>query len=182
MQGLSDGYVQHPGCDHVFFVGFLGVGKTTVARDLGRLFNRDVADTDRLVELKRHESIGSLYRRLGEAGYRAAETEVLRDLRRRKSLLVSCGGGIVQAPENRALMRDMGAVVYLEGDLTDSYERIVRLDRRPDLGTPEHAAELFERWRPLYREMADVTVSVTGRTFEQVAYDVADLLWKKGLL
>ncbi len=178
----GDGYVRHEGCDHIFFVGFLGVGKTTVARDLGALFNREAVDTDRLIELRHHMSIGELYRRMGDKGYRDAETEVLRCLRRRQSLLVSCGGGAVGRAENRAMIREMGAVVYLEGDLSDSYERIVRLDRRPDLGSPKHAAKLLEQWRPLYREMADITVSVHGQTFEQVAYEVADLLWKEGLL
>jgi len=178
----GDGYVRHEGCDHIFFVGFLGVGKTTVARDLGALFNREAVDTDRLVELRQHMSIGELYARRGEKGYRDAETEALRSLRRRQSLLVSCGGGAVGRLENRALLREMGSVVYLEGDLSDSLERIVRMDRRPDLGSPQHAAELLERWRPLYREVADFTVSVHGQTFEQVAYQVADLLWKEGLL
>ena len=38
------------GCDHIFFVGFLGAGKSTLARNLGHMFNRRYVDTDRLVE------------------------------------------------------------------------------------------------------------------------------------
>ena len=41
--------VKH-GCDHVFFVGFLGAGKSTLARNLGRMFHRRFVANDRLVE------------------------------------------------------------------------------------------------------------------------------------
>lgn len=46
----SGGYVIHEGCDHIFFVGFLGAGKSTLARNLGRLFHRGYVDVDRMVE------------------------------------------------------------------------------------------------------------------------------------
>ena len=85
------GYVSHEGCDHIFFVGFLGAGKSTVARNLGRLFGRAYVDTDRLVELACHESVAQIYEVEGENAFRDAETVVLRGLARRKSLLVSCG-------------------------------------------------------------------------------------------
>ena len=40
----------HHGCDHVFFIGFLGAGKTTVARNLGNMFHRSFVDVDHMVE------------------------------------------------------------------------------------------------------------------------------------
>ena len=45
----QDGHKRaHHGCDHVFFIGFLGAGKTTVARNLGNMFHRDFVDVDRM--------------------------------------------------------------------------------------------------------------------------------------
>ena len=46
----TDGYVVHEGCDHIFIVGFLGAGKSTLARNLGQLFHRSYVDTDRMAE------------------------------------------------------------------------------------------------------------------------------------
>lgn len=54
-------------------------------------------------------------------------------LKSKKSLLVSCGGGIVEKDVNLALMREMGVIVFLDGDLSDSLRQIQRTDRRPDL-------------------------------------------------
>ena len=179
---LRRGYVVHEGCDHIFFVGFLGVGKTTVARNLGKLFHRSYVDTDRLVERSSHVSVGDFFAERGEDAFRDAETAVLRGLASKQSLLISCGGGIVERACNAELMHQMGVVVYLEGSLDDSLKQIVCPEKRPDLGTPYEAAELLERRRPLYEECADYTVSVSGKTFEEVAYETGELLWEEGLL
>ena len=154
MPEQGGGYVVHEGCDHIFFVGFLGAGKSTLARNLGSLFHRP----------------------------HVAETRELARLASRKSLLVSCGGGIVERPENCALMHEMGAVLFLDGDLEDSLRQIRCPERRPDLGTAEHAARVYHRRRPLYEGVADLTIDIRNKTFEQVAHEAGQLLWERGLL
>ena len=178
----GDGYVSHEGCDHVFFIGFLGAGKTTVARNLGTMFHRRYVDVDHLVERRLHASVSKVLATRGEEAFRDAETRELAALRRRRSLLVSCGGGVVERADNARLMREMGYVVWLDGTLEDSLRQIRRPERRPDLGDREHARRLYEHRRPLYEACADARVSITDKTFEQVAYDVGGLLWEKGLL
>lgn len=178
----ESGYVVHEGCDHVFFVGFLGAGKSTVARNLGRMFGRQYVDTDRLAERLCHGSVAEVFASRGKSTFRDAETQVLRDLRSRKSLLVSCGGGIVERRENLRLMREMGSVVFLDGLLADSLRQIRSLENRPDLASLDDAAELYDRLRPRYEEVADVSVSITGKSFDEVAQETARLLWERGLL
>ena len=102
------------GSDHIFFIGFLGAGKSTLARNLGRMFNRRYVDTDRMVERRRGLSVTRIFEREGEPRFRELETEALASLSQERSLLVSCGGGIVETPENIVLMREMGYCVYLE--------------------------------------------------------------------
>ena len=182
MDRQDETYVVHEGCDHIFFVGFLGVGKSTLARNLGRLFNRCYVDTDRLVERALGKTVAEVFSEDGEEYFRDVETAQLALLRMRKSLLVSCGGGIVEREENCGLMHDMGVVVSLDGDLSDSLRQIRRPEKRPDLGTAAHAAELYRHRRPLYEKAADITIDVRNRTFEQVALDSGKLLWERGLL
>ena len=173
--------VKH-GCDHLFFIGFLGAGKSTLARNLGRLFHRRYVDTDKLVERKTGRSVTQLFGERGEGGFRVLETEALRALGRERSLLVSCGGGIIETPENIELMRSMGTCVYLELDIEDSLRQICRADTRPDFQSPEHAARLLEHRRPLYEQAADITVDIRGTSFDEVLYQVAELLLERGLL
>ncbi len=175
-------YVVHEGCDHIFFVGFLGAGKSTLARNLGELFHRRYVDTDRLAERIAGKSLAEIYEDDGEELFRQAETEVLQTLKSKKSLLVSCGGGIVEKDINLALMREMGVIVFLDGDLSDSLRQIQRTDRRPDLGSVENATQLYRRLRPRYEVAADITIDIREKTFEQVAIDSGKLLWERGLL
>lgn len=178
----TQGYVVHDGCDHIFFIGFLGAGKSTLARNLGRMFHRGYIDTDRLVERLVCKSVNDIFAQDGEEAFRLGEERALRHLAERKSLLVSCGGGIVERPECCELMHEMGTVVYLDGSLEDSLRQIQHPERRPDLGTQEQANALYRHRRPLYQQVADITIDIRDKTFEQVAAEAGSLLWERGLL
>lgn len=180
--GQDQGYIVHEGCDHIFFVGFLGAGKSTLARNLGNLFHRPCVDTDRLVERQLGKSVTRVFEEDGEEAFRDEETVQLRRLARRKSLLVSCGGGVVERPLNCELMHQMGSVVFLDGDLEDSLRQIRCPEKRPDLGDAKHAAELYWHRRPLYEAAADIRIDIRNQSFEQVAQECGRLLWERGLL
>ena len=178
----AEGYIVHEGCDHIFFVGFLGAGKSTLARNLGRLFHRAYLDTDRLVERLECKTVSEIFAEDGEEAFRRGEERALRTLKRRKSLLVSCGGGIVERKECCELMHEMGTIVFLDGSLEDSLRQIQHPERRPDLGTLEEAAALYAHRRPLYQREADITIDIRNKSFDQVATDAGSLLWERGLL
>ena len=180
MHTSSNGYVTHEGCDHIFFIGFLGAGKPTLARNLGRLYRRQYVDTDRMAERLMCKSVRECFEQDGEEAFRDAETEVLEILRKEKSLLVSCGGGIVERPQNSQLMREMGAVVYLDGDLADSLRQIQHPEKRPDLG--KDARALYDHRRPLFLSAADYVIDIRNKSFDEVAEDAGSLLWAEGLL
>lgn len=182
MEFSDSRYIVHEDCDHIFFIGFLGAGKSTLARNLGELFHRRYVDTDRLAERIIGKSLAQIYADGGEEQFRRAETEVLQTLKSKKSLLVSCGGGIVERNINLTLMHEMGVIVFLDGDLSDSLRQIQRTDRRPDLGTTANAKCLYKKLRPRYEYAADITIDIREKTFEQVAIDAGKLLWERGLL
>ncbi len=182
MENLGHNVVVHDGCDHIFFVGFLGAGKSTLARNLGELFHRTYVDTDQMVERSLGKRVAQIFEEDGEDAFRDAETRALKNLEQRKSLLVSCGGGIVERPENCELMHRMGVVVFLDGDLEDSLRQIRCPERRPDLGDRRHAGCLYDRRRPLYEGTADLTVDIRNKSFEEVAAASGQLLWERGLL
>ena len=98
----------------VFFVGFMGAGKTSVARKLARTCGIASIDVDTYLERREGKRVKELFAEVGEEGFRAIETDVLRELAEKDPLLVSCGGGVVLRPENRALLAEKGYVVYLQ--------------------------------------------------------------------
>ena len=168
--------------EFVGVIGPSGAGKSTLARNLGRMFHRRFVDTDRLVERRCGSTVTKLFEEFGEERFRELETAALEGLRGERSLLVSCGGGIVETPRNIELMHDMGFCVYLDGDLDDSLRQIRRSDTRPDFRSAEHAARLLEHRRPLYEQAADLTVDIRGTSFTDVSYTVAELLLERGLI
>lgn len=176
------GYIVHEGCDHIFFIGFLGAGKSTIARNLGQMFHRPYVDTDRLIERKLCKSVCEIFEQDGEASFRRAEEAVLKNLKHRKSLLVSCGGGIIERPACCQLMKEMGSIVFLDGDFDDSLRQIQHHERRPDFRTAQEAETLYWRRRPLYEAIADYVVDIRGKSFDAVASEAASLLWEEGLL
>lgn len=176
------GYTRHEGCDHIFFIGFLGAGKSTLARNLGEMFNRRHLDTDRMVAHRQHVSIADLFTRVGEQGFRDLEVEALRSLEDEKSCLVSCGGGIVERRESTVLLRSMGTVVFLDIDLDGALSHILHPEIRPDLGDYDQAKALLAHRRPLYLSAADFMVDIRGLSFTDVAYKVGGQLYEAGLL
>lgn len=176
------GYTRHEGCDHIFFIGFLGAGKSTVARNLGRLFNRRHFDTDRMVVHREHASVAELFATVGERRFRTMERAALEQLSYEKSCLVSCGGGIVEDAGNVAYMRTLGKVVFLDIGLDEALSHICHPEIRPDLGDRAHASALYDHRLPLYRAAADYTVDIRGLSFSEVAYKVGGMLYEEGLL
>lgn len=77
-------HIKH-GCDHIFFIGFLGAGKSTLARNVGTMFKRRFIDTDRLVVRRCGKSVTEIFETEGEDRFRELETSALRSLQSERS-------------------------------------------------------------------------------------------------
>ena len=166
----------------VFFVGFMGAGKTSVARKLARRAGVASIDMDTYIERRCDKAVKEIFAESGEAGFRAIETEVLRELACGEPQLVSCGGGVVLADENRAILRAHGFVVYLKVTAAEAASRISDVSTRPLFGDLEQAQRVIEGRLPLYEEVADVTIDTAGRGSGAIAREVFRLLREKGVL
>ena len=166
----------------VFFVGFMGAGKTSVARKLARNANIASIDMDTYIERVCGMKVKQIFEESGEAGFRAIETDVLRELALAEPKLVSCGGGVVLADENREILREHGCVVYLQVTAAEAASRISDVSTRPLFGDLEQAQRVIEGRLPLYEEVADLTVDTSGRGTGSISHEVFALLKKRGVL
>lgn len=166
----------------VFFVGFMGAGKTSVARKLARSAGVAAVDMDTYIERHCDMKVKQIFAEAGEAGFRAIETDVLRELATGEPRLVSCGGGVVLAEENRAILKAHGFVVYLQVTAAEAASRISDVSTRPLFGDLQQAQRVIEGRLPLYEEVADLVVDTAGRGTGSIAREVFNLLKRSGVL
>lgn len=166
----------------VFFVGFMGAGKTSVSRRLARLCGIASVDMDSYIERREGKRIRDIFAEEGEGRFRDLETQVLREMTQGDPALISCGGGVVLRPENRAILREGGFVVFLKVDSDEAKSRISDPSTRPLLGDAEAARKTNAERLPLYEEVADITVDTSGKGVTALAYKVKSILEKEGIL
>jgi shikimate kinase len=165
-----------PGKHNIFLVGPMGSGKTAVGRYLARLLDYPFFDSDHEIELRSGADIPLIFEREGEAGFRRREREVIADLVRNQRAVLATGGGAILDAANRADLIRHGWVVYLEASVSQQAERAGRTRHRPLLHGADPTLRLEELLRvrePLYREVADLTVSTDRRRVPAVAERIA---------
>ncbi len=167
----------------VFFIGFMGAGKTSVARRLARVCRVASVDMDTYIERREGKKVKDIFARVGEAGFRAIETDVLAELAAKdEPLLVSCGGGVVVTPANHEIFKRGGTVVYLQVTADEAAGRISDTSTRPLFQNLEAARARCAERLPLYEAAADITVDTAGKSVPAIAREVQRLLEKEGVL
>lgn len=158
---------------HIFMVGPMGVGKTTVGRQLAGLLHRPFIDVDAEIESRCGADIPWIFDMEGEQGFRERESKVLSDIvANNPSSVIATGGGVVLSKKNRQLLQACGQVIYLSASKEQLYERMRRDKSRPLLQVEDREkviAELLEVRDPLYREVADILFSAEGGSSAKVA-------------
>ena len=166
----------------VFFIGFMGAGKTSVARHLAQACGLEHVDADEYLEHQEGRAIASIFAQDGEGRFRDLESRYLRELAQGAPCLVGCGGGVVKRPANVRTMKDAGYVVYLAVDAEAAAQRIPDTGSRPLFGNLDTARATIAERVPLYEAAADASVDTTARTVAEVADEVRTILVAKDIL
>lgn len=161
----------------IALTGFMGVGKSSVARHLAFLLRCDRIDLDALIEANEHRKIADILDSDGEAAYRRIETENLkRALNKTGVRILSLGGGAWTIAENRELIRKRGMTsVWLESSFTHCWNNIrFSKKERPLARNKRSAQKLFDSRQELYC-LADWHFIVkSDRTSFDIARQIAE--------
>lgn len=152
-------------------IGFMGSGKSTIAG----LLDADYVDMDAYIEDKLGMTIAAYFAKEGEAAFRQVEEQVLQELLA-GNRLISTGGGVVMSAANRALLTQADQVIYLDADFETLYRRLSQdqVNQRPLFAqkSKEELEVLFDLRQPLYQACASQTVSVVGKTPQEIVEEI----------
>ena len=162
--------------NNIILIGYMGCGKTTLDKKLSYRERIALLDTDKRIEQKQKKTINEIFDEDGEPAFRQMETECLKEfLDYSDRYVISVGGGLPMKEENRALMKQLGTVIYLKAEPDTIYERLKNDTTRPLLrgdNPQEKIKTMIEMRNPYYEEAADVIVSVDRKSFEDIIQEI----------
>jgi len=148
--------------DKVYLVGFMGSGKTTLARALGRRLGWRVVDLDEEIERREGRTVAQVFAQDGEPYFRRVEREVLLAFLPARNVIVATGGGTFIQPANRTDIMADGLTVWLDAPFSRIVDRVPSDGRRPLAADRDAFAALFEGRRAVYR-LAHLRIDAQGR-------------------
>jgi shikimate kinase len=158
---------------HIVLVGMMGAGKSSVGRALARRLDRELFDSDQMVEERDGRTVREIWSDDGEPAFRKLEAAVLVDaIAAPTPSIVAAAGGVVLSEANRAVLKGDGAhVVWLLADVELLLDRVRNGMHRPLLDEdPEGTLRsMYEERADLYQDVADAIVSVDHRSINDVA-------------
>jgi len=163
----------------VVLIGPPGAGKTSVGKALAALLGESLRDTDGDIEASEGVAVAAIFVDQGEQHFRALEVEAVKKALAEHRGVLSLGGGAPLAADTQAALKAYaaggGVTVFLDVSLTAAVPRVGLNATRPLLlGNPRQQwLALMAARRPIYEELATMTVLTDDRTPKQVAQEIA---------
>ncbi len=166
---------------NIVLIGFMGSGKSVVAKRLAAQLKRKVLSTDGLIIKREGKSIAKIFRDSGEDDFRRCEREVIADIAQKENVIIDCGGGAVLDKENLTKLKEKGILFYLDATPEVIYQRIKKQRHRPLLNCPnpmDRIEELLTARRPFY-EKADHVINTDGKSAQQACKEIVAIVTEK---
>ena len=163
---------------NIFLIGFMGCGKSTMARLMSEQVGAKLIEMDETIEAEVGMTINAIFEAYGEKHFRDLETQLIQRIALEGGAVVSCGGGAILRPENVACMKENGKVIYLSATPETIFERVRHSTNRPLLNgnmNVEYISSLMEKRMPHYLAAADVTIVVDAKEPQEILDELCAL-------
>lgn len=159
----------------MYLVGFMGAGKTTVARALAKRLDWQVEDIDDRIEKRERRDISTIFRQEGEPYFRTIEQQELIALLPARGTVIATGGGTIVDPVTREMMLRDGAVIWLDAPFATILER-VPLDGRRPLAADRIEMESLYNQRLMAYSRAHLRIDAGRGSVEDMVDQIVDWL------
>ena len=161
---------------HIFLIGYMGVGKSTVAGVLSEKLGLPCAEMDAMIVEQQGMPITEIFEKYGEDYFRDVESKLLMDLKEKDSMIISCGGGVVLRPENAGYMRESGKVVWLTAEPETVFERVKDSKERPLLNqnmNVDFIRGMMEQRQKKYEAAADLVIATDDKSADLITEEIS---------
>lgn len=168
---------------NIILIGYRGSGKTSVGRELAKLLNRPLFDSDRMVFAKTGRTVHEIVEAGGWPAFREAEKSVIGELAALDQAVISLGGGAVLDADNVAALEERGTFVWLTADARTLAARLENerneSGQRPSLtgaGVLDEIDRVLAERLPVYEAVADLAVDTAGKSPAGIAAEIVAAL------
>ena len=170
----------NPADVNLYLVGFMGTGKTTVARAVGHKLGFQVIDSDHEIEKLKGKSIPDIFAQDGEPAFRRFERDFIEHGHTMDRTVVACGGGLVVQPGMLEQLKTRGVVICLHASLETILARTSRHRNRPLLAVDdpeERIRTLYTAREPIYKQSGTVILTDARPLHDIVAHVIRS--WRR---
>lgn len=163
---------------NIVFIGFMGTGKTTVARELSKLIGYRFIDSDKMISNELGMTVEAIFETLGEETFRKVEKEIIGKISKWERSIISVGGGAVIDPENATNLKKNGIIILLNASPEIILSRVSKGESRPLLKERNVLGKITEllKEREASYKSYDYEVSVDNLPIEDVSNKVIKIL------
>jgi shikimate kinase len=165
---------------NLILIGFMGVGKGTIARALCKKSGMFGVDTDDLIESLTNQKIKLIFDKKGEEYFRRLEKKCANWLEKNvRGTVISTGGGFYKQPN----LHKIGKVIYLESSFDAIIDRLKKapnsdkkFKKRPLLNDLEQARVIYDQRIKEYKKVADITINVENKRVDSAVKAIKEAL------
>lgn len=159
---------------NLYLIGFMGVGKSLIGRQVSRILKMEFVDSDQAIEQRVDMPIAKIFETRGESAFRQLERDFIEDGHAPQGTIISCGGGLPVQPGMAGLLREKGIVVCLFASPETVLERTLGNPKRPLLNVEnpaERIRQLMAEREPIYKSCG-IGVSTEGRPISDIVGNI----------
>ncbi|MBT4344660.1 MAG: shikimate kinase [Flavobacteriales bacterium] len=164
----------------IFIIGFMGVGKSTIGKQLALQMNVNFVDVDKEIELSEETSIAEIFNERGEEYFRKIESRIIRRLQ--PNSIIACGGGLPCYNDNIKYINDKGVSIYLYADESNILKRIKKNIANRPLINDIKKKDLKSYVKSKVRERSDIynkanfTINTNNKSETEILTQIHSLL------
>lgn len=163
----------------IALIGFMGTGKSSVAKILSKKLDLELIEIDDLIERKMKMTIAGIFEKYGEAKFREVEKNIIKKIKDKKNAVISCGGGVCLNNENVVNIKTNNKVILLDASAKVILDRIKMDNHRPILKANmdiESIEKIKITRKPSYHKAADIIIDTDNKTIYEIADEIIRII------